>query len=136
MLENHRAVALEMLGIADRPVLAAPLEQALQRGLARDQRRIGQIAAVQIEQIEHPIDEAIAAALFQVGLQHRETRNALVVLDDQFAVEERRRRGKRGDRRGDALEAMRPIERFAGKQLDLAVIETLINLLRCGSRRI
>ena len=99
------------------------LEQALQRSLARDQRLFGQIAAVQIKQIENPIDEAIAAALLQIVLQHRETRNALVVLDDQFTVEERRLRRKRGDRLGNTLEAMRPIELFAREQLDLAAIE-------------
>ena len=63
MLENHRAVFVEMFGIANWPVLAAAPEQALQRRFALDQRRIGQIAAIQIQQIEDPIDEAIAAAV-------------------------------------------------------------------------
>ena len=123
MLEDHRAVFDKMLGVADAAGFAPALEEPLQRRLARHQGLAGQIAAVEIQKIEHLIDQAIAAAVLQIGLQEREARNALVVFDDQFAVEQRGFGGQCGDRSRDRLEAMRPIQVFARQQAHLAVIE-------------
>src|SRR5689334_16994092 len=76
-----------------------------------------------MQEIEDPIDESIVAAIPQVGLQKRKAGNAVLVLDDQFAVEQRCLRGKRGYRLGNSAEPVRPIELFSCQQPHLAVIE-------------
>src|ERR1700685_2492134 len=129
VLEDHRAVFDKMLGVADAAAFARLLEQPLQRCFARQQRLAGQIAAVEIQKVEHIVDQAIAAAVLQIGLQQREARNALVVFDDQFAVEQRGFGGQCGDRRRDRLEAMRPIQVLARQQAHLAVIEPCLNAI-------
>ncbi len=72
-----------------RPLRLSPLQQPLQRGFALDQRLAGEIAAVEIQQIENQIDKAVAAAVFQIGLQQREARDAVLILDDKLAVDQR-----------------------------------------------
>src|SRR6185437_2613812 len=67
MLENDAAIAVETFDITDRTDTLCQ-QQPLQFGLALDQRQSSEIAAVKIKQIEHVVDEAIAAAGFQIGL--------------------------------------------------------------------
>src|SRR5215831_3754608 len=76
-----------------------------------------------MQQVESPVDESIIAPIFKVGLQQRKTGNAVFVLDDQFAVEQRRLCRKGRDRFSDAREAMRPILLLSRQQTYRAVIE-------------
>src|SRR5579864_1012513 len=123
VLEDRRTVGFEMLGEADAALIAHSHKKSLQRRFALDQRLAGRVATVEIKEIEDVIDKTIVAAILQIGLQQRKTRNAFVVLHHQFAVEQRGFGWQRRNRRGDRLEAVRPIEPLARQQLDLAVIE-------------
>src|SRR5579862_2388672 len=129
VLEDHRAVFRKMFGVADAAVFAGGLEQPLQLSLARRQRLAGQVTAVEMQKVEHVIDQAIAAAVLQIGLQEREARNAFVVFDDQFAVEQRGFGRQCGDRRRDRFEAVRPIQAFARQQAHLAAIEPRLDTI-------
>src|SRR5579862_5933723 len=107
LIENDAAVAIKVFDRADRAVISCR-QQTLQFGLALDQRQPSEIAAIKIQKIKHVIDEAIAAAGFQIGLQQRKARQAFLILDDKLAVEERSVGLELGDRRGDRLETVRP----------------------------
>ena len=89
ILENERPVPVEMLGVADQAVLLAVFSKSRECRLALGERLAGQVAAVEMQKIEDVIDEAIAAAIFQIGLQQREIADAVLILDDDFAVEQR-----------------------------------------------
>ena len=86
MLQDQVAVLLEMLAVAHDPPLAG--EQLRQSLLAHHQRRRAQIVAVEMQQIEGVVDETVDAAFAQVGLQQREIRRAVLVLDHQLAVDQ------------------------------------------------
>ena len=68
---------------------AVAFQQARQRGLARDEQLRCQIAAVEMQQVEDVIGEAVGAAVLQIGLQQREIADAVLVFHDHFAVNER-----------------------------------------------
>src|SRR6185369_17033868 len=56
--EHLRAADLEMIAVAHDTIRIAIFEQALQRGLAREQRLAGQVRAIEMKQIERIVDEA------------------------------------------------------------------------------
>src|SRR5215468_6015246 len=76
-----------------------------------------------MQEIENPIDEAVVAALLQIGLQQGKAGNALVILDDQFAIEERSLRRQHRNRLGDLFEAMGPVELLARQKTHPPMIE-------------
>src|SRR5215831_10021576 len=76
-----------------------------------------------MQEIENPIDEAVVAALLQIGLQQGKAGNALVIFDDQFAVEERSLRRQHRNRLGDPFEAMSPVELLARQKTHPPMIE-------------
>src|SRR5262249_25437482 len=125
--ENDRTGLVEVARVAHDValdvVLGPAFEKFGERGLTFDQRLAGEIAAVEIQQIEHIIDEAVGATVFQIGLQQRKTTDAAFVLDDDFAVEQGSLGRQRGDRFGNRREAVRPILLLARQQLHIAGIE-------------
>src|SRR4029077_11367738 len=76
VLEDRRTVGFEMFGEADAALIAHSLKNSQQRRFALDQRLAGRITTVQIKKIEDVIDKTIVAAILQIGLQQRITRNA------------------------------------------------------------
>ena len=122
MPQHHLAVLLEMLAEAQRPVPA--IQQGRQPVLARDERHRAEILAVEVEEVEQVVTEAVAAAGREVGLQRRKVRGAAGALDDQFAVEDRDLRRERGKRLGDRrAEAIGPVLAAAGQQLHVAAVD-------------
>ena len=69
------------------PLRSGVLQQLLQRGLALGQRLAGQVGAVEMQEIEHVVDEAVFLVLERV-LQRREIADA-VLLDHDLAVDQR-----------------------------------------------
>ena len=59
MLEHGRPVLLEVLAEPDRRAAGTPRDNLLQQGLAIDQRRLGEVEAFAIEEIEHEVAEAV-----------------------------------------------------------------------------
>src|SRR5262249_16810787 len=76
-----------------------------------------------MKQIEDVVDEGIALAGLERRLQPGETGNALVGLDHDLAVDQRRARRELGDRRRDIGEFARPLETLPRQQAHLAIIE-------------
>ena len=90
LLQHQRAVLVEMLAVADHVADAFGLvQQALELRLALAQRQLAQVAAVEMQQVEDVVDEGVAPALLEGGLQHREHRDAALVLDHDLAVDQR-----------------------------------------------
>jgi len=128
LLQHQRAVHVEMLAVADR--LAGGLrgcQQAPKLGLALEHRPIAQVSAVEIQQVEDVVDEGVAPALLEGGLQLREIGNAALVLDHDFTVDHGGLGRQLGDCGRDVGKLTRPIEAFAGEQLHVAVIEPSLN---------
>ncbi len=111
-----------MIGVADHAGFSAIVQQLRQRRFAFDERRSREITSVEIQQVEHVINEAIAAFL-QISLQQREAADAVVVFHHDFAVQKRGFRRQRSDRLSDRLETMRPVLLLARQQSHLAVIK-------------
>lgn len=126
MLEHRIAVALDMVAVADAPVLApTPVvigQQRVQRLLARHQRRFAQVAAVEVEQVESIIEHVAAAALQRLD-QHGEARDAGRRLDQDLAVDDRELGGDVGESLRNAGKALRPVEPLPAEQLYAAVLE-------------
>ncbi len=61
MAEHDLAVLVEMAAVAERP--GAVAEDRLEQPLALDERRLAQIEAVQVEEVEGVEDEAVASVL-------------------------------------------------------------------------
>ena len=114
-------------------MFAVGRSKPLQRGLARRAAAPAQIAAVEMQKIEHVIDETIGSAVLQIGLQQRKSGDAASILDYQFAVEQRSFGRQRRDRFGDRLEAVRPVQAACGSADALCHGRAAP---RCDSRRI
>src|ERR1700691_2899613 len=112
-----------MLGITNVSALACRPQKPFKFAFAGKQRLIFQVAAVEMKEIENVIGKAVLAAVLQIGLQQREAGNTLLILNDQFAIEQRRAGGQRSNRRGDVLKAVSPILAVAREQLNFAAIE-------------
>src|SRR5689334_20529591 len=94
-----------------------------EQGLAVDQRRLGEVEAFAVEQIEPVEAEAVLPAGAEISLQMIEARQAGGVLDDDLAVNIGRAQPEAGERGGDAAETVGPIEAGAGEELDLAAVD-------------
>ena len=77
-----------MLAVPDRGAGRQSRENLLQQILAIDQRRLGQIEALAIEEIEHEVAEPVLPAGFQIGLQVVEASDAAWILDHHLPVEQ------------------------------------------------
>src|SRR5262249_44512189 len=80
-----------------------------------------------MQQIKYVVDERVAVLRLQGLLQLREAGNAALVLDYDFAVDERGLRRQPANRGGDVRELVGPVEALAGEQADLAMIETRLD---------
>src|SRR6185503_8680884 len=123
VLQHRRARFLEVVAVSDRAI-ARLAGEALQFGLALDQGQFGEIAAIEMKEIEDVIQEALALSGLERGLQSRKTRNAARIKDHHLAVDERGARRQLGDRRGDVGELAGPVQTLAGEQADLAAVES------------
>ena len=132
VLQNEVAALGEVLAVLENAFACTSASRA-QRGLAVEQRGGAQVLAVQMQQVEEVVAEAVAAALAQVRLQGAEVRHAVVGLDHHLAVEECGDDRQRVQRLGHIGELGRPIKPAAGQQLDAAVIDAAP---AAGSRRI
>src|SRR5215467_11497256 len=110
-----------MLAVPDRPASLA--DEAGQFRLALGQQQTREIAAVEMQEIEDIIDEAMAVARLERRLQTREAGATVLVLDHDLAVEQRGTRRKVGDGVGNVRKPLGPVQALAGEQLDLAAIE-------------
>src|SRR5215218_777022 len=98
------------------------VEQAGKERLAVDQGRVGELVAAEVEQVEGVIDHPVGALRFELLLQAGEARDAARALDDDLAVDERGPELQRLHGFGEPPELGRPVEPFAGQELDLAAI--------------
>ena len=87
MPEHDLAVLVEMAAVAERP--GAGADHRLEEPLALDERRLRQVVAVEIKEVEGVEDEALRPALAQRRLQGGEVRRAGGVLDHHLAVDQR-----------------------------------------------
>ena len=119
--EEFRAVLGDVLAVADgrRRVLEQPLEQRF----ALDERHARQIPAVEMQQIESD-EHDLGARARQRVLQTLEARDAARVVDDGFAVDERRAARQRAGRRRDGFEALGPIVAAACQHRGVPVLDS------------
>ena len=108
-LQDRLGAGLEMLDIPKAG--RARSEQFRQALLAIRQRRLSQVLAVGVQQVEHEVDEVAGLFVDEPGLQCREARHAALVQGDDLAVEEAI--GQRLPRVRDFREAARPVESLA-----------------------
>ena len=84
-LEERHAVLLDVLAQADDTVLTDERREQL---LAAPQRLVAQVVAVEVEQVEHVVQQVPLAGLL-IALQELEARLALVIHGHDLAVEHR-----------------------------------------------
>src|SRR5262249_37140186 len=104
-------------------------EQALERGLAFDERQLRQVVPVEMQQVEYIVDEVLAVLGLERLLQLREVGNATLVFDHDFAVNKRGLPGQLADRSSDVRELVGPVEALAGEQAYLALIEPRLDAI-------
>jgi hypothetical protein len=85
------------------------LEQRCEHALARDERRLPQIEAVGIEQVEGEVNHALRAPRGEIGLQGVEVGNAPQALHDDLPVEKQLVRRQIRQGAGERGEAGRPV---------------------------
>ena len=124
MAEHALAVLLEMLAEADRAAGRRIVEAAGEQGLAFDQRRSGEIVAVEVEEVEGVEDHALGPAGLQGLLQAGEDRHPGFVLDHHLAVDQRRAELQLFQSGSDAAELRRPVQTLAGEELDPVSVDT------------
>src|SRR5919198_3945870 len=76
-----------------------------------------------MKKIEDVVDEAFALPLLERRLQLRKTGNSVFIFDDNLAVDQRRARGKLGNRGRAVRKFFSPVETLAGEQTHLAAVE-------------
>ncbi len=116
MAQHQRAAFLEMVAVAQDAAVAG--HELFEQGLALFQRQAGEIVAVEMEKVEDVEDEAVVAALAEIGLEGGEIRSARAGLNDELAVDQRRAGRKLAERGDDGLaEFLRPVEPAAREEL-------------------
>ncbi len=110
VLEHGRAVGLEVIAEADHAFVGHVGEQRGQGALALQQRRSGQVLAIEVQDIEHIVDETVMAAILEVVLQRGEIRGAVFVDRGNLAVEDGIVAGKLGAGGGDGRKFLGPVE--------------------------
>src|SRR5262249_33859666 len=98
--------------------------------LALRERRLAQVEAFGIEQIEGMKDEPLGASLAQRRLQRGEVRRARFVLHHQLAVDQRLAQRQLFEGRADRLaELVGPIETAPGEQSYLAAVDARLQAI-------
>ena len=123
MPDHGFAVALEMRAVAQDPACRRILQQRRQKCFPLDERQFRQIVSIEIEKVECIEDHPVRPTRFQVGLQGREAREPGLVFDDEFAIEESRAELQVPEGGGNRLEFRRPVEAFAGEELDVLAVD-------------
>jgi hypothetical protein len=111
-----------MFAVDDRSALCG-WEQPRQFGFALGHGQPRLIAAIKMKKIEYVVDEAFSLSLLERRLQRRKTGSPVFIFDDNLAVNQRRARGKLGNRGRDVREFFGPVETLAGEQTHLAAVE-------------
>ena len=109
MPEHRIAVARDVVAVAQAAGVAGVGQKLGQRRLARAERRLAQVEAVEIEQVEG-IEQHVAAAALQRLDQHGEARHAGRRLHHHLAVDDRdlgRHLGQRAARRRGSARSSR-----------------------------
>ncbi len=126
MAKHHFAFLLEILAVADPSRAGA--EHRLKQSPAVDERRVPQVEAVQVKEVERIVEEPVGQALAERGLQRREVRCAGSIFDDEFAVDQRLAHRKRLERRDHGLaEFRRPVEPTACEQGEAALVDARLD---------
>ena len=120
--EHRIAVARDVVAVAQAAGVAGVGQQLGQRRLARAERRLAQVEAVEIEQVEG-IEQHVAAAALQRVDQHGEARHAGRRLHHHLAVDDRDLGRHLGQRGHDDGEALGPVEPLPAEQFYPAVLE-------------
>ena len=108
LAEEALALAHHVTAVADR-ALPARREEPLERGLAVLQTRGSEVAAVQVEEVEHEVDDRVPPVAGERVLQRLEARGPVPEHHGDLAVEECLTRRKGGGGLGDLRKAGRPI---------------------------
>src|SRR5882672_2644573 len=116
-----------MLAETDRRNCLKPGDDVLQQLLAIDERHFGEVVALAVQQIEEIVPKALSPAGFQVGLQIVEAGDALLILHNDFAVDQRGAEPKAGERIRDAAKTRCPVERFASEKPRLAPVDARLD---------
>jgi HEAT repeat protein len=113
-----------MLAEADRRRGRQPGDEALQHGLAIEQRCLGKIESLGVEQIEQDVAKPVLAAGAQVGLQFVEAGKTAGILDDEMVSG--RTRGS-----GNAAEQAKTLCNYLCRALgEFAVPEAAVPLVK------
>ena len=121
--EEGRALALHMIGVANRAAFRQARDERRQQRLALDQRQAGEIAAVEMQQIEDVIGQPLGLAARERILQSSEAGDAILAHHRDLAVQISGADLGQRQGRGDRPEARRPVEAAAGEHADLAGLE-------------
>ena len=115
--EDGGAAAVDVIAEAECAVVAVG-EDGGEEFFARAELEVAGVVAVVVEEVEDEVGERVALAFVERCLQRGEGGDAAVVEDDDFAVEGEFVGGEGGDGVGDGAHAVRPVEAFAGEELD------------------
>ena len=132
LAEDDFAVAFEVFAEAERTRVGVG-EEVGEEGLAFEQRKVAEVVAVEVEEVEDEVGEGLLRAVLKGGLEVGEAGGAVVGEDDDFAVEDAGlSAGRSATCGGDGLHAVGPVEAGAGEELDCA---GRLCGPGCGSRR-
>ena len=115
------AVRLDVVPHADRPRVAG--EQLVQRLLAGEERRLAEVVAVEVEEVEGEVDEVVLPVLGEGVLEGLEAGGAVRLQDHHLAVEDRLDHRELLGLAGHRGEAIGPVLAVAGDQTGLAVAD-------------
>ena len=99
-----------MLAVADLSVFGFAGKQPLQRGLAIAELGVDEVHAVEIEKIEAMQDEPLACPLLSASARAEKLECLVSIVDDEFAVDDRRALVEVGQQVGKLAEAFGPVE--------------------------
>jgi hypothetical protein len=114
MLEDGRAVTRQMLIEPDGAALC-PAEQLLEPPLALDQRKVAQIVAVMLQQVERDQHRLMAPVL---APQCMEVRRPVVACDHDLTIDQKRRCLDASGGLNDSWEAIGPVMAVAREAAD------------------
>ena len=134
-----------MLAVGDRS-LAGFGEEGAEHALPLDERRVGNAEAIEMEEVEGEVDEAVLPAVFEIFHQRPEIARPGRALHDHLAVEDDLVDRELSHGRRDAGETRRPVVAVPREQprpavsemrLDAITVELdLVHPLPAGRRRV
>src|SRR5580692_9340188 len=102
-------------------VFAVLLQQTFEEGLPPLERKVAQIVAVEVKQVEGVIGERVRRAFLKRSLQIGEAASSLLVEHDHFAVEDSGVHGDLSGGLGNVAHAVRPVETLAREEVHPAL---------------